>query len=187
MRGPILSGVVGSAASLQAIVRWASAAAPVVVLGPLWLGETLSHALKVVALVEADDRAAVKRARRRAAKAGRAFEVALGGADLPLRPQSVETMVLENVAGLDAAAAVKWVAALAPALRPGGRLIAVDGTGSTEAMARVAGVFLSASLIGLVQERPRDGVVLTVGTGPSAAVMAARFSPGSGATAITDI
>jgi hypothetical protein len=175
VRGPLLSGAIGSTASLQAIVRWAEGPGPVVVLGPLWLGETLAAALKVVMLVEADDRASVRRARRRAAKARHALEIALAGAELPVRPRSVGALVVENVAGLDGAAAGKWLTALVPALRPGGRLIAVDGTASTDAMARVAGVFLASSLIGLVQERPRDGVVLTVGVAPSDAVLAARF------------
>jgi hypothetical protein len=175
MRGPLLSGAIGSAASLGAIVRWAVGAEPVVVLGPLWLGETLAQACKVVMLVEADDRASVKRARRRAVKAGRALEIALAGAELPMPLGSVSALVVENVAGLEAAAAEKWLAALVPTLRPGGRLIAVDATASTGAMARVAGVFLASSLMGLIQERPRDGVALTVGVAPSAAIMAARF------------
>ena len=41
--------------------------------------------------------------------------------------------------------------------------------------ARVAGVFLSAALVELIQEWPRDGVVLTVGTAPAAKVVTARF------------
>jgi hypothetical protein len=108
-------------------------------------------------------------------KVGRALEIALAGAELPMPLGSVNALVVENVAGLDAAAAEKWLGALVPTLRPGGRLIAVDATASTDAMARVAGVFLASSLMGLIQERPREGVVLTVGVAPSAAIMAARF------------
>ena len=76
LRGPFLSGALGSIASLQAILRWAKAGAgdPVVVLGPLWLGVTLAAELRVLMLVATDDHAAVKRARRRALKAGRVFE-----------------------------------------------------------------------------------------------------------------
>ena len=44
-------------------------------------------------------------------------------------------------------------------------------------MARVSGTFLSASLVGLTQEQPRDGVVLTVAHAPDARVMAARYAP----------
>jgi hypothetical protein len=181
MRGPLLSGALGSSASLEAVLRWAKgAAAPVVVLGPLWLGETLAAELPVMMLVATDDRPAVRRARRRALKAGHAFEIAIGAADVPLRPSSVGAMIVENVVGLDADAAAAWLAALVPCLRPGGRLIAVDATSDAAAMARVSGTLLSAALVGLTQEQPRDGVVLTVGEAPDARVLVARF-PGAAA------
>ncbi len=182
MRGPLLSGALGSTASLTAIAGRAQGAAPVVVLGPLWLGVTLSTELRVLMLVASDDHAAVKRARRRALKAGRAFEVAVGGAEVPLQPRSVGAMIIENVAGLEPAAAARWIEALVPSLRPGGRLIAADATGDPAAMARVSATFLSAALVGLTQEMPRDGVVLTVAQAPDARVMAARFAaPGAAA------
>ena len=180
MRGPFLSGALGSTSSLAALLSWArrtdAPGEPVVVLGPLWLGVTLAAELRVLMLVATDDRPAVKRARRRAHKAGRAFEIAIGGAEVPLRPRSVSTMIVENVAGLDAAAARLWIEALVPGLRPGGRLIAVDATSDVAAMARVSGTFLSASLVGLTQELPRDGVVLTIAEAPDARIMAARFA-----------
>jgi hypothetical protein len=182
MRGPILSGALGSTASLAAIARRAKDADPVVVLGPLWLGVTLATELRVLMLVASDDHAAVKRARRRAIKAGRAFEVAVGGAEVPLRPRSVGAMIVENVSGLDATAAARWIEALVPSLRPGGRLIAADATSDVAAMARISATFLSAALVGLTQEMPRDGVVLTVAHAPDARVMAARFAaPGAAA------
>jgi hypothetical protein len=179
MRGPFLSGALGTTASLAAILRWAKGASsdPVVVLGPLWLGVTLSAELRVVMLVATDDHAVVKRARRRAHKAGRSFEIAVGGADVPLRPRSVGAMIVENASGLDAAAAARWIEALVPSLRPGGRLIAADATGDVAAMARVSGTFLSSALVGLTQEMPRDGVVLTVAHAPDARIMAARYAP----------
>ena len=43
------------------------------------------------------------------------------------------------------------------------------------AAARVAGAFLAAALLDIVQEWPREGAVLTVGIAPAAAVTAARF------------
>jgi len=49
---------------------------------------------------------------------------------------------------------------------------------ASRAMARVSGTFLSAALIGLTQEQPRDGVVLTVAQAPDARVMSARYAPG---------
>ncbi|HEY2903599.1 MAG TPA: hypothetical protein VGL59_23650 [Polyangia bacterium] len=186
MRGPLLSGPLGSAACLSAIVRWAGAPtvqAPAVLSGPLWLGETLSQAFPVVMLVEDLDRPGVKRTRRRAGRAGRPFEVALAGAEMPLRPRSVAVLIVENVAGLEADAAGAWLHALAPLLRPGGRLIAADATASDTAMARVAAAFLSASLVELVQEQPRDGVLLTVGRAPVASIMTVRFSPRAAAPA----
>jgi len=177
MRGPLLSGALGSTSSLAAIARRAKDTDPVVVLGPLWLGVTLATELRVLMLVASDDHAAVKRARRRAIKAGRAFEVAVGGAEVPLRPGSVGAMIVENVAGLDAAAATRWIQALVPCLRPGGRLIAADATSDAGAMARISATFLSAAVVGLTQEMPRDGVVLTIAHAPDARVMAARFAP----------
>jgi hypothetical protein len=181
LRGPFLSGALGSTPSLEAILRWARLAErdPVVVLGPLWMGVTLAAELRVVMLVATDDHAAVKRARRRAIKAGRAFEIAVGGAEVPLRPRSVGAMIVENAAGLDAVAAARWIEALVPSLRPGGRLIAADATSDVAAMARLSGTFLSAALVELTQEQPKDGVVLTVAQAPDARVMAARYAPPS--------
>ena len=193
MRGPLLSGPLGSAACLDAIVRWVGAASanpgapspspvrPVLLSGPLWLGETLAQALPVLMLVEGDDRPGVRRARRRAGRANHRLEIALAGAELPLRPRSLATLVIENAAGLDAEPAQAWLNALAPLLAPGGRLIAADATASVSAMARVAEAFLAASLVDIVQERPREGVVLTVGRAPAAAIMAARFPMRAGA------
>jgi hypothetical protein len=178
MRGPLLSGPLGGTACLEAIVRWVGTpppARPLVVLGPLWLGETLSQTVPVVMLVEGEDRPGVRRTRRRSGRSGRLFEVSLAGADLPLRPRSLQTVLVENVAGLEAEAATKWLHALAPLLHPGGRLIAADATASTTAMSRVAGAFLAASLVDLVQERPREGVVLTVGRAPAESIMAVRY------------
>ncbi len=175
MRGPLLSGPLGSAASLDAIARWVAGAGPVVVLGPVWLAEALANATPVLFLDEPDDRRVLARARRRAVKAGRRLTLGLAGAEVPVRPASVGALVVENVAGLSDEEAASWLASLVPCLRPGGRLIAVDATGSPAAAARVAGVFLSAVLVELIQEWPRDGVVLTVGAAPASAVVAARF------------
>jgi hypothetical protein len=184
MRGPLLSGALGSATTLAALMRWVTKGEPVVVLGPLWLGEALAEEVPVLMLVATDDRAAVKRARRRAQRAGRPLDIAIGGAELPLpsgfrdpggSARGVATIVAENVAGLDEEAASSWIASLAASLRPGGRLIAADATASTSAMARVSGTFLSAALTGLVQERPRDGALLTIGEAPDVRVQAARF------------
>jgi hypothetical protein len=175
MRGPLLSGPLGSASSLAALVRWLDGLGPVVVLGPLWLAESLATTAPVLFLDEPDDRRVLARARRRAQKASRPLTLGLAGAELPLRRASLGALVVENVAGLASGEAALWIAALVPCLRPAGRLVALDATGSPAAAARVAGVFLSAALIELTQEWPRDGVVLTVGKAPVAAVVDARF------------
>ena len=148
---------------------------PVVVLGPVWLAETLAVTAPVTFLDEPDDRRVLLRARRRADKAAKPLGIAIAGADLPLRRASLGALVIENAGGLPADEAERWVAALVPCLRPGGRLVAVDATPSTAVAARVSGVFLSAALVELTQEWPRDGVVFTVGTAPVAAVVEARF------------
>lgn len=186
MRGPLLSGPLGSAASLAALERWTSGVGPVVVLGPVWLAETLAATAPVLRAVlfldEPDDRRVLVRARRRAVKAGKPLTIAVAGAELPLRPGALGALVIENAAGLAAEEAARWVGALVPCLRPGGRLLAIDATGSHDAAARVAGVFLSAALVDLTQEWPRDGVVITAGLAPSQVVVEARFGS-AGATA----
>jgi hypothetical protein len=175
MRGPLLSGPLGSTASLTALARWIEGVGPVVVLGPVWLAEALAQAGPVTFLDEPDDRRVLVRARRRADKARRPLAIATAGAELPLRRASLGALVVENAAGLATEEAQRWVEALVPCLRPGGRLVAIDGTSSPAAAARVAAVFLSAALVDLTQEWPRDGVVLTVGTAPVTAVIDARF------------
>ena len=115
------------------------------------------------------------RARRRAHKQNRALDVALAGAELPLGRSVLPALVVENVGGLQPDEAARWLAALVPCLRPGGRLIAADATSSTTAAARVAGAFLSAALTEIVQEWPRDGALLTIGVAPTSSVIEARF------------
>ncbi|HXU04585.1 MAG TPA: hypothetical protein VN903_26665, partial [Polyangia bacterium] len=101
---------------------------------------------------------------------------ALAAAELPLGRSVLSALVVENVGGLKEDEAVRWLAALVPCLRPGGRLIAADATSSTAAAARVAGAFLSAALTDIVQEWPRDGALLTIGVAPTASVIDARFA-----------
>jgi hypothetical protein len=160
---------------LAALLRWIEGRGPVVVLGPPWLAEAISSAGPALGLVETATRPTALRARRRAGKAGRPLTVALAAEQLPLRRGSLGALVVENVAGLSIEEAARWLAALVPCLRPDGRLIAADATSSTDAAARVAGVFLASSLTDIVQEWPRDGALLTIGVAPAAAVTAARF------------
>jgi hypothetical protein len=180
MRGPLLSGPLGSQSTLEALVRWTSAGtaeagSPIVVLGPAWLGAALARGGRTLLLVESDARPQALRAFRRARRESRPLDVALAAAELPFRRGSLSTVLVENVAGLEGPEAERWIAALVPMLRPGGRLIAADATSSDAAAARVAGAFLAAALIDIVQEWPREGAVLTAGTVPAAAIVAARF------------
>ncbi len=101
--------------------------------------------------------------------------MALAAAELPFGRGTLSALVVENVAGLPPAEGERWIAALMPLLRPGGRLIAADATSSDVAAAHVAGAFLAAALLDIVQEWPREGAVLTVGIAPSTSVTAARF------------
>ena len=175
MRGPLLSGPLGSQPSLEALLRWTQGHGPVVVLGPPWLGAALSRGGTALVLVESNGRPQAVRTRRRARKENHPLNIALAAADLPFRRGALSALVIENVTGLPAAEAQRWIGALTPALRPGGRLIAADATSSDEAAARVAGAFLSAALQQIVQEWPRDGAVLTVGVAPPTSVVAARY------------
>jgi hypothetical protein len=179
MRGPLLSGPLGSAAALRALARLTEGLQPVVLLGSLWLGEALAEQAPVLMLVEPDERAAIGRVRRRAVKAGRPLTISLAAADVPLRRGSLGALVLEDVAGLEPADAERWLSALVPCLRPGGRLVAADATSNPAGAARVAGAFLAAALIDPSQESPRDGVVLTVGAAPASEIVAARFGAGA--------
>jgi hypothetical protein len=160
---------------LEALLRWTADRAPVVVLGPPWLGDAVSRGGRTLVLVEAEVRPQALRARKRAQREGRPLDVTLAAAELPLRRGSLSALVVENVAGLSNDEAARWIGALAPCLRPGGRLIAADATSSDAAAAQVAGAFLAAALLDIVQEWPREGAVLTVGVAPAAAVTAARF------------
>jgi len=197
MRGPLLSGPLGSQPTLEALLRWtqlpgdvppkgdstkgvtgadaALSRPPVVVLGPPWLGAALARGGRTLLLVEGDLRPQALRTHRRAKKESRPLDVALAAAELPFGRGTLSALVVENVAGLPPAEGERWIAALMPLLRPGGRLIAADATSSDVAAAHVAGAFLAAALLEIVQEWPREGAVLTVGIAPSASVTAARF------------
>ena len=176
VKGPLLSGALGSAPTLAAVLRWTEGRAPVAVIGPPWLGDAIATASRTLVLVEPEVRPIALRARRRAHKQNRGLDVALAGAELPLGRSVLPALVVENVGGLQPDEAARWLAALVPVLRPGGRLIAADATSSTAAAARVAGAFLSAALTDIVQEWPRDGALLTVGAAPTSSVIEARFA-----------
>ena len=175
VKGPLLSGALGSAPTLAAVLRWTEGRAPVVVIGPPWLGDAVATSGRVLVLVEPETRPMALRARRRAHKQQRALDLAIAAAELPLGRGVLPALVVENVGGLQDDEATRWLAALTPCLRPGGRLIAADATSSKTAAARVAGAFLSAALTEIIQEWPRDGALLTIGVAPTSSVIDARF------------
>jgi SAM-dependent methyltransferase len=175
MRGPLLSGPLGGAPVLEALAGWLRGVAIAVIIGPLWLGETLAAEIPTLLLIEREERERARRVARRAAASGRRLAVAVAGAELPLHDGTVDALVIESIATLDAETAARWMSVLIPTLRPGGRLITADVTANPAVEARLAGLFLRAALTGISQERPRDGVVLTVGAAPAAALVATRF------------
>lgn len=175
MRGPLLSGPLGRAATLKRVCQIARERPPVVVLSALWLGQALSAEVPVTVLVEPDKRPAATRAVRRARRKSGRLVVATATDELPLAVQGAGCILLEHVAEIsERAQAAELLARLGPALRAGGVIVALDAVRNPPGEARLAGLFLAAALTGITQERPRDGALLTIGGPPPAAVIAAR-------------
>lgn len=164
-------------------MRWLRQATPVAVIGPIWLAETVSAEVSTLLLVEPEERRRADRAARRARAEGRRLMVALAGVGLPLHRGSLGALVVEGASTLSGDAVARWMTALVPALRPGGRLLAFDATDDPAVETRLTSTFLSAALCDLVQERPRTGALLTVGIAPPAAVIALCFPEESPAPA----
>jgi len=179
VRGPLFSGPLGSASVLEAILRRLRGVGTTVVIGPSWLGDTLSAEIPTVLLVEPEERQRARRLARRARAAGRRLAVVVAGVELPLAPGTVDALVIENVAALDTAESTEWLATLIPTLRDDGRLIAADVTEDPAEEARLASLWLGAALTHITQERPRDGVVLTAGRAPSPSIVRTRFEIGA--------
>jgi len=175
VRGPLFSGPLGGGAVLDALVRRLRGAGPVVVIGPLWLGETLAAELPTVLLVEPEERPRARRTVRRSTTAGRRLTVMVAGGELPLARGSVDALLIESVSTLAAPEAALWLATLVPVLREGGRLIAADVTEDPGDEARLAALWLASALTHITQERPRSGVVLTSGRAPAAELVRTRF------------
>lgn len=177
MRGPLLSGPVGSPAALQRLCELLRDRRPVAVVSALWLAEALAGAMPITALTEPDKRAQARRAVARLKRRGRGLDVVIAGEDLPLGPGSLGAAIVESPTEIEEEeAAAELLVTLAATLRPDGLLIAVDATKDPAAEARVAGLFLAATLTEITQERPREGALLTVGAAPPAAVLAARMT-----------
>lgn len=176
MRGPLLSGTLGSQATLDRVCSLVREHAPVVVLSTLWLAETLAAEMPILALVEEEKRAAARRSKRRAGKLGLPLTLVMAASDLPLTPASTGAVLVDSLIDIeDEAAAVDLLLGVLPTLRPGGILLSLDATKSPDLESRVAKTFLAASLTGISQMRPRDGALLTLGRAPHPAITRARL------------
>ncbi len=176
MRGPLLSGALGSPATLGRVCNLVRAHSPLVVLSALWLAETLASEIEVLALVEVEKRSAAQRALRRAHKLGHPLSVVIAAAEVPLAPGSVGTVLVDSLVDIEEQPAARdLIVALLPALKPDGIVVSLDATKSPSLEARVSEIFLAASLARITQIRPREGALLTTGDAPHAAVTAARI------------
>lgn len=177
MRGPLLSGALGSPATLGRVCGFVRERAPAVVLSALWLAETLAEEIPILALVEEDKRGAAQRAQRRARKLGHSLSVVVAASEVPLANRSVGAVLVDSLVDIEEeSAASELIVGLLPALKPDAVVISLDATKSPALEARVAGVFLAASLARITQLRPREGALVTAGFAPHAAITAARVA-----------
>ena len=178
MRGPLLSGALGNPATLGRVCDFVAERSPVVVLSALWLAETLATAMPVLALVEEEKRGAAVRAQRRAHKQGHPLHVMVAGSEVPLGKGTVGAVLVDSLVDIEEeSAAADLLLGLLPALKPDGIVISLDATKSPAMEARVAEIFLAASLARITQTRPRDGALLTTGYAPHPAIVVARLGP----------
>jgi hypothetical protein len=176
MRGPLLSGTLGSQATLDRVCSLVREHAPVVVLSTLWLAETLATEMSVLALVEDEKRAAALRSQRRARRLGLPLTIVTAASDLPLAPGSVGAVLVDSLVDIEEpSAATELLLGVLPTLGPDGIVVSLDATKNPDLEARVSGIFLAASLTHISQMRPREGALLTVAKAPHAAVTAARL------------
>jgi hypothetical protein len=176
MRGPLLSGALGSPATLGRVCNLVRAHSPVVVLSALWLAEVLASEFDVLALVETEKRSASLRALRRARKLGHPLSCVVAAAEVPLAVGSVGAVLVDSLVDIEEQPAARdLIVALLPALKPDGIVVSLDATKSPALEARVSEIFLAASLAHITQIRPREGALLTAGTAPHAAITAARM------------
>ena len=160
---------------LERVCGIARERAPALVLSALWLAERLATQLPVTVLIEPDKRRGARRAVRRASRDGQRLMVVAATEELPVVGQGAGCVVIENMSEIESdAEAAAFLVRLAPVLRPGGVLLALDATKNPAVEARLAGLFLAAALTGIAQEHPREGALLTIGSPAPAAVLAAR-------------
>jgi hypothetical protein len=173
MRGPLLSGAVGSAVTLRRLSEILRAQGPTVVVRSPWLGLTLATELTVLALVPREAQAAARRRARRKSATQPPALFALSGAVLPLADGVAGSLVVADLAEIEPAALVGYLLETAALIRPGGVLVGLDRTKEAATEARIAGALLTAGFVGIAQERPREGALLSQGCPPPAVVRAA--------------
>ena len=175
MRGPLLSGALGSPATLDRVSDLVRTRLPVVVLSTLWLAEVLATEMPVLALVEEQKRKAALRVKRRGDKTARPLSFVVAASEVPLARESVGSVVLDSLVEIeDQAAASDLLVGLLPALRPDGLVISLDATKSPALETRVSEIFLAASMARITQLRPREGALITMAYAPHPAVIKAR-------------
>jgi SAM-dependent methyltransferase len=168
MRGPLLSGTLGSQATLARVCSLVRERSPVVVLSTLWLAEALATEMPIVVLVEEDKRAAALRSQKKARKAGLPLTIVMAASELPLASESVAAVLVDSLIDIEEpSAAAELLLGILPTLQPGGIVVSLDATKNPELEARVH----------IEQVRPRDGALLTVAQAPHGAVTAARLRP----------
>jgi hypothetical protein len=175
MRGPLLSGALGSAATLDRVVELVRPHQPIVVLSALWLAETLATELPVLALVEKEKLGAATRAGRRAKKLALPLSIVAAAGEVPLAPKRVGAVLLDNMMDIEEVpAAADLLLGLLPSMLPDSVVVSLDATKNPHLEARVAEIFLAASLTHIRQLRPKDGALLTLGKVPPPEVIDAR-------------
>jgi hypothetical protein len=166
MRGPLLSGAIGSPAALERLCQILRAQPPAVVLSSLWLATELSSELPVLVMAEKDAAKAARRAARKAAQTSRRLQSVLAAEAVPLARGTVGALVLENLAEIGEGETVPFLLGLVPALRPDGVIVALDRVKDPVTEARLAGAFLAGGLMSIAQERPREGALFTIARAP---------------------
>jgi hypothetical protein len=169
MRGPLLSGAVGSAVTLRRLSEMVRGHAPVVVIRSPWLALTLSSEIPVLGVLPREALVAARRRRRRK-NAGPPSQFVLAGGPLPLASGGAGALVVPDLAEVPPPELVPLLLQLAGLIRPEGRLIGIDRTKDTAVEARLAGALLTSGFTGIVQQRPREGALLSHGRPPPAAV-----------------
>ncbi|MCG5054226.1 MAG: hypothetical protein KA712_14775 [Myxococcales bacterium] len=163
MKGPLFSGAVGHRHTLERLDALARGRGAVVVLSNIWLAAALCAGGPVHLVVEARRQRTALRARRRAERLGHTLTVSLAAEALPFRPRALGALIVDDLAELASDELHDFVRSLLPFIAEAGLLLSLDSTKEPRVESRIAGAFLAFGLVGLGQERPREGALLTLG------------------------